>query len=121
MDCLFCKIINKDIPCFKIYEDENVLCFLDINPDCNGHTLVIPKKHILDIDDMDSDTYINLLNSIKKVKKILESKLNIDGLTIVQNNGEIQIIKHFHIHLKPFYKEKQELIKAEDIYNKIMN
>lgn len=121
MDCLFCKIINKDIPCYKIYEDENVLCFLDINPDCNGHTLVIPKKHILDIDDMDSETYSYLLESIKNVKKRLESKLNMDGLTIVQNNGEIQIIKHFHIHLKPYYKGKEKLLPVSDVYNKLMN
>ena len=56
MDCLFCKIIKGDIPCYKIYENEFVFAFLDINPDSNGHTLIIPKEHFTDIDDIDSNT-----------------------------------------------------------------
>ncbi|MDD3187653.1 MAG: HIT domain-containing protein [Bacilli bacterium] len=117
MNCIFCKIINNEIPCFKIYEDEFFLGFLDINPDVNGHTLLIPKKHILDINEMDKNTFSKMLIAIKSVKNILEEKLNIDGLTLVQNNGIIQEVKHFHVHLKPVYKCSLEKLQAEEIYN----
>ena len=56
MDCLFCKIINGEIPCYKVYEDDIVLAFLDVNPDSLGHTLIIPKKHYQDLMDIDSNT-----------------------------------------------------------------
>lgn len=120
MDCIFCKIISGEIPCYKVYEDDKVLSFLDINPDVNGHTLVVPKKHIKDIEDIDSETVSNLLQAIKIIKKKLEV-LNIDGLTLVQNNGIAQDVKHFHIHLKPVYKDKQELLDVKTIYEQLKN
>ncbi len=117
MDCIFCKIINGEIPSYTIYEDDTVKAFLDINPNCNGHTLIIPKKHIKDITDIDEITLKQIFKVAQKLKKELENKLHIDGLTLVQNNGYIQEVKHFHLHLKPVYKEKQSLKKVEDIYN----
>lgn len=116
MDCLFCKIINGDIPCYKIYEDEFVLAFLDINPDCDGHTLIIPKKHFTDLDDIDSDTLNNINVVAKKIKKLLEERLNCDGISLLQNNGAVQEIKHYHLHLKPYYNNKKsiELIKLSE-------
>ena len=112
-DCLFCKIIKGEIPCYKIYEDEFVLAFLDINPDSDGHTLIIPKKHYTDIDDINLDTLTKIFESVKTIKKILEEKLSCDGITLLQNNGNVQEIKHFHLHLKPQYKNKNsmEIIK----------
>lgn len=129
MDCLFCKIANGEIPSYKIYEDDMVLAFLDINPDSDGHTLIIPKKHFKDLDDIDDET-LNHVNIIaKKLKKLLEEKLNCDGMSLLQNNGTVQEIKHYHLHLKPYYNEKKsiEMIKnskyinenIEEIYNKI--
>ena len=117
MNCIFCKIINGDIPSYTIYEDDDFKVFLDINPTCNGHTLIIPKKHITDIVDMDNETYSKLLDVTKKIKVLLEEKLNIDGLILTQNNGIVQEVKHYHLHLKPVYKEKQTLKKVEDIYD----
>ena len=119
MDCLFCKIIKGDIPSYKIYEDDYVYAFLDINPDSNGHTLVIPKKHILDVDTMDNETIVKLFEVVKKIKKLLEEKLNCDGITLIQNNGDVQEVKHFHIHLKPYYNKKQKKIDIETIFKKI--
>ena len=119
MDCIFCKIINGDIPCYKVYEDDNVLGFLDVNPSTNGHTLLIPKKHILDFDEIDLDTLEKMNIAAKKVKKLLEEKLNCNGIIIQQNNGCVQEVKHYHMHLKPIYKEEQEIIDVEKIYNKI--
>lgn len=113
---IFCNIINGKIPCYKLYEDDVVLCFLDINPETNGHCLIIPKKHYKDILDIDNDTLLHILNTAKDIKKLLEEKLNIDGLTFVQNNGDVQDVKHYHLHLKPFYKEKQELLDVEKAY-----
>lgn len=115
-DCLFCKITNGDIPSYKIYEDEIVIAFLDINPDSNGHTLIIPKKHYLDMNDIPLDTLTHIFKIAKELKVKIESKLNADGLTFVQNNGDIQEVKHFHLHLKPYYKDN-ELKSVEEIYN----
>ena len=70
MDCLFCKIVNGDIPSYKIYEDEIVYAFLDINPDSNGHTLIIPKKHFLDLDEIDIEDVAPLVNITKKWRNL---------------------------------------------------
>lgn len=121
MDCIFCKIINGSIPSYTIYEDDVVKAFLDISPDSNGHTLIIPKKHYLDIDSIDNDTLIHIMNVARDIKKLLESKLNIDGLTLIQNNGDVQEVKHYHLHLKPYYKNKQKIKDVNDIYNIIKN
>ena len=109
MDCLFCKIINGEIPCYKIYENEFVLAFLDINPDSDGHTLIIPKTHYTDIDDIDTNTLTEIFKAAKIVKKLLEEKLNPGGMSLLQNNGSVQEVKHFHLHLKPQYKDKVSL------------
>jgi histidine triad (HIT) family protein len=121
MDCLFCKIINGDIPSYKIYEDEYVYAFLDINPDSNGHTLVIPKIHTLDLDSIELDTLNNMFKAIKKIKTHLENKLNCDGITLIQNNGDVQEVKHFHIHLKPYYNNKQKLKDVSEMYEILKN
>lgn len=114
MDCIFCKIANGEIPSYKVYEDDNIFSFLDINPDSDGHTLIIPKKHFKDIDDIDLDTLNNILSGAKKIKKVLEEKLSCDGITLIQNNGDIQEVKHFHLHLKPFYKNKPSIKVVKD-------
>ena len=115
MDCLFCKIISGEIPCYKIYEDDLVLAFLDIHPDSNGHTLIIPKKHYLDIDDIKLETLTHMFKVAKKLKKLLYEKLHCEGLTFIQNNGSVQEIKHFHLHLKPHYKNSK-IQDVKEIY-----
>lgn len=128
MDCLFCKIISGNIPCYKLYEDEFVLAFLDINPDSNGHTLIIPKTHFQDLDDIDLETLNNINSASKKIKKLLEKKLQCDGISLLQNNGCVQEVKHYHLHLKPYYKDnvsikliknEDAIAKVEDIYQKL--
>lgn len=119
MDCVFCKIINGDIPSYKIYEDDIVLAFLDINPDAPGHTLIIPKKHLKDLVSIDNETLIKIMDTARFLKEKLEQKLNIDGLTLVQNNGDVQEVKHFHLHLKPFYNNDFKM-DIEDVYKKLM-
>ena len=113
---IFCKIINNEIPSYKIYEDEKVLAFLDINPSVDGHTLIIPKQHYKDLYDLDNETFIHIINIAKKIGPLLEEKLHADGITLTQNNGLYQEVKHFHLHVKPQYKEKKELKSLEEIY-----
>ena len=119
MNCIFCKISQGIIPSYTVYEDETIKCFLDVNPDSNGHLLIIPKEHFLGLKEIDDNVLMHIMKSARKMEELLKDKLNIDGLTLVQNNGDIQEVKHFHLHLKPYYKNKQEIIKVEDIYNKL--
>lgn len=121
MDCIFCKIVNGEIPSYTLYEDELVKVFLDVNPDVNGHTLIIPKKHCTDLFDIDNDTLMHIMEITKKIDKLLKDKLHTDGLTLVQNNGLKQEVKHFHLHLKPQYKNEEELLPVEEVYKKISN
>ena len=119
MDCIFCKIVNGEIPSYTLYEDDVVKVFLDVNPDVNGHTLIIPKKHYQDLFDIDNDTLMHIMDVARKINQLLKDKLNIDGLTLVQNNGLKQEVKHFHLHLKPQYKNEEVKLSPEEIYNKI--
>jgi len=116
MDCIFCKIINGDIPSYKIYEDEKVFVFLDINPLSVGHALVIPKQHFKDIDDISEDVLIHIMKVAKEIKELLISKLNCDGITFIQNNGDVQEVKHYHLHIKPYYNNEVD-ISIEEVYN----
>ena len=127
-DCLFCKIIKGDIPCYKIYEDELVLAFLDVNPNSDGHTLVIPKKHFENIFDTDNDIIMHMIDVIKSnIYPLLKEKFNLDGLTICQNNYYGQEVKHFHIHLIPRYNsdsfkciyDKDDINNLDEVYKKI--
>lgn len=121
-DCIFCKIVNNEIPSMTIYEDDIVKVFLDINPEVDGHTLIIPKKHYKDIDDIDNDTLVHIINVSRKIKELLYSKLNCDGITLFQNNGDCQDVKHFHMHLRPYYKNKKKVTKEVlEIFNVLNN
>lgn len=99
MDCLFCKIIAGDIPCAKVYEDEKVLAFRDINPQAKTHVLIIPKKHMKNVLEADGETMAALLEGIKKVAEI--EGVAADGFRIISNCGKngCQSVEHLHIHL----------------------
>ena len=123
MDCIFCKIINGDIPSYTVYEDELIKVFLDVNPITNGHSLVVPKKHYKDINDIDLDTLTHIQKTVKDLFTKYKEKLNCDGLTLCQNNEYGQEVKHYHLHIIPRYENdglnfKSELDKKDpkDIY-----
>ena len=116
MDCIFCKIINGQIPSYKIYEDDDVLAFLDINPTCPGHALVIPKQHTLDFTTIDNEVLTKIFKAAKDVSNLLVDKLNADGFTLLQNNGFVQEVKHFHLHIVPKYIKKKK-ISVEEVHN----
>ena len=121
-------IIVGSIPSKTIYEDELVKVFLDINPNTNGHCLIIPKKHIVTVKEVDSILTTHILEVEKKIYDLLKEKLNIKGLTIVQNNELGQDVKHYHVHLIPRYEDdnwninfNQESLKdTDEIYQEIM-
>ena len=102
-DCVFCAIAAGEIPCFKVYEDELVLAYLDINPFSEGHTLVIPKAHTTGLLDTPDETLAALLARVKKVAAHLKTALGCDGFHILQNNGAAagQTVGHIHFHIVP--------------------
>lgn len=116
MDCVFCKIINGDIPSYKLYEDNEIMAFLDINPVSAGHTLIIPKKHVLDIIEIDNELLIKIVDKARDVAKLVNQKLNTSGFTLVQNNGSVQEVKHFHLHVIPRYESDIKL-EVKDVYD----
>ena len=105
-NCVFCKIVKGEIPCFKIFEDENVLAFLDINPVTKGHCLVIPKTHFENIFDISEDTLQKVTVATKHISVKIKNSLQADGIRISQSSGEEagQVISHFHLHIIPRYK-----------------
>lgn len=120
-ECIFCKIINGEIPSKTIYEDEIVKVFMDVNPDDNGHMLIVSKTHITDFTELDDETAKHINNVIKDLKVLIEEKLNPDGIRFVNNYGCYQLVKHYHLHMIPCYEPKQPIIDVEETYNKIMN
>ena len=102
-DCLFCKIINKEIPNYTVYEDENVLAFLDIHPCSKGHTVIIPKKHFADLAEMSVSDWQVMSGGLAAVFSKVQKVLNPDGINLGINNGKAagQAVAHVHWHLIP--------------------
>jgi len=107
-DCLFCKIIDGEVPVAKVYEDENVYAFMDISQVTDGHTLVIPKVHTKDIYEMDEQVASEIFATIPKIAKAIKVAKKPAGLNILNNNEIMagQSVYHFHLHLIPRYNEK---------------
>ena len=102
-DCLFCKIINGEIPATKVYEDDNVLAFLDIHPVNLGHTLIVPKIHSDGLLDADDKVLEQMIVVTKKVAAAILRGLGYEAFNLEQNNGKIagQVIPHLHWHIVP--------------------
>lgn len=110
-DCIFCKIIAKEIPSYPVYEDELVYAFLDITQVTKGHTLVVPKQHVQDIFDYDEDLAAAVFARIPKIARALEKAFpEMEGLNILNNNKETayQSVFHSHIHLIPRYSKEDD-------------
>jgi histidine triad (HIT) family protein len=102
-DCLFCKIIAGEIPCFKLFEDDETLSFMDINPANEGHALVIPKEHAKDVYAVSDAAITATVKTAKKIAAAVDKTLNPDGLNLLQCNGPAaaQSVFHFHMHVLP--------------------
>lgn len=129
-NCIFCKIIKNELPSKTIYEDDLIQVIMNINPTTNGHLLVLPKKHYVNIMDIDEEIITHSFKIIKdQLYPLLKEKLNCEGLTISENNFLGQEIKHFHIHLTPRYENdlldynynKEQLISLDEVYEKLIN
>ena len=114
--CIFCEINNNNIPSYTLYEDNIIKVFLDIKPERPGHTLIIPKNHYQDINDIPMEVLNHILKVSKDIAKLLKDKLNYDGIRFVQNNGYIQEIKHYHLHIIPSYNKKDN-VNVEEVFN----
>ncbi|KAA8433664.1 HIT family protein [Weissella sagaensis] len=108
MSDIFDKIIDGSIPSYKVYEDDNVLAFLDLTQATPGHTLVVPKKHVADIFEYDDELAAQVLGVLPKIAQAIKaSDEHIVGLNIINNNGEYagQSVFHSHFHLLPRYED----------------
>ena len=105
-DCIFCKIINGELPSKTVYEDDLIKVIMNINPNTNGHLLVLPKEHYINIMDIPDEVVTHSLKVIRETLfPLLKERLNCEGLTLAENNELGQEIKHFHIHLIPRYPD----------------
>ncbi len=110
-DCIFCKIIKGEIPSFKVYEDEKVFAFEDINPVSPGHTLVIPKKHAENLWEISEEDLMAVHKASKKIINAIKEALSPVGVVCVQLNGRgvNQMVMHYHLHLIPRASDGPEL------------
>ncbi|AIM25363.1 HIT family protein [Melissococcus plutonius] len=110
-NCIFCKIIQQEIPGYKIYEDDQVYAFLDITQVTEGHTLLVPKQHVSDIFSYNQEMAAAIFSCLPRIAKALEKTFpTMKGLNILNNNKELayQSVFHSHIHLIPRYTEKDD-------------
>ena len=117
MPSIFTKIVNGEIPCYKIAEDANFLAFLDVNPNAKGHTLCVPKQEIDKLFDLDDDLYLGLMRFSKKIAVALEKTVSCNRIGMAVIGLEVP---HAHVHLIPLnemgemtFKHKVSLTKEE--------
>ena len=106
---VFCKIVNGDIPCYKVYEDDDVLAFLDISQVTKGHTLVIPKKHYDNFLAVPKELMHRVMDVAQRIGQVQIKFLNAKGVNILTNCYEAagQTVNHFHVHVIPRYEGKE--------------
>jgi len=115
-DCIFCKIVDGEIPSKKIYEDDLVIAIMDVNPVVDGHVLIIPKNHVTDFKELDAELLNHIYDVAKQLTDRLIDRLGSKGLTLCVNYGESQVVKHFHLHLLPDYNIKEKSLSVDEVY-----
>ena len=103
MDCIFCKIINGEIPAVKVLDEELVLAFMDINPASRGHLLVIPKRHAENIFAISEGDLAAVVKAVRRCAGAARHALKAEGVTVLQLNGKAsgQVVPHLHVHIMP--------------------
>jgi len=105
-NCIFCKIVAGEIPSTRVYEDDDILAFMDIGPIIKGHTLVIPKAHFDPITDTPADVLQKVIAVVQKVARAQVAGLGADGINVTQANGRVagQVVPHVHFHVIPRFE-----------------
>lgn len=127
MNCIFCKITNKEIESNIVYENNNIIAFLDADPINEGHILIVPKKHYLDIEELPAEILNEIMELSQRIVKVLKMIYNPNGYSIMQNGGEFNDIGHFHLHIFPRYQNdgfgwisnENKINVSKEIANKI--
>ncbi|PAE38982.1 HIT family protein [Bacillus sp. 7884-1] len=104
MECLGCNLANKNLPVHVVFEDEFVCCFLDHEPFNEGHIMILPKKHVNDVEELDENTANSIMKASILLSKAIKKLFNPDGITICQNGGIFNELTHYHMHVVPRYK-----------------
>ncbi len=105
--CVFCRIIRGELPCIRLYEDEQVLAFLDIGPLVKGHALVIPKRHLDPLTAVPPDLLGHLMSVVQRVATAQMERLGATGINVHQSNGAVagQVVPHVHFHVIPRFAD----------------
>ena len=119
-DCIFCKIVRGEIPCYKVYEDDEVLAFLDISQTTKGHTLVIPKEHFQNMLYCPKDLLAKVMGVAPHIAQAQVASLGANGVNVLINTNEVagQTVMHFHVHVIPRYSG-EDCLRLEFLSNKI--
>lgn len=118
MNCLFCKLVNKEIPSLNVYEDDAAVSFMELNPSAPGHVMVILKKHGKSILDYDQEELGMLMINVQKVAKKIQNSLNPESITIGINHLERRGVPHLHVHLIPRWETDKGGIIQSVVKNK---
>lgn len=103
--CVFCEIINRQSPAHIVYEDSQIISFLDIAPIHEGHVLIVPKQHVDSIDQLSDDVLTDIMNVAKKIVAALKEIYGIEGYSMMQNGGKYCDFGHAHFHVFPRYDD----------------
>ena len=105
-DCVFCRIVSDRAPAHRLYEDDDTVAFMDINPATDGHCLVIPRRHAADVWELPEDDGLAVWRTVSRLAHAIRGTLRPDGLNLLQSNGRaaLQTVFHFHVHLIPRWK-----------------
>jgi histidine triad (HIT) family protein len=118
MDCIFCKLVNKEIPALVVYEDDDTVSFMELNPSAPGHVMVILKKHGNNILEYSQEELGKLMGSVQKVAAKIEKALEPDSISIGINHKERRGVPHLHIHLIPRWENDKGGIIQSVVKNK---
>ena len=110
--CIFCKIAAGQIPSSTVYEDEYFKAIMDLSPATKGHTIIIPKKHMMDITELEEEYASRILTVAAKIGMAMKTGLGCTGFNVVQNNGESagQTVMHYHMHVIPRYDGGERIV-----------
>ena len=113
-DCIFCGIVKGEIPCYRLYESELALAFLDINPVTRGHALVVPKRHVEKLSQLSGQEVGEVFTTAAKLAEASLGALDAKGANLWVNQGRVagQVVDHFHVHVVPRYAEEDLKIEV---------